>query len=166
MIGWYFQDGDKLGFSAVPRDGAVYMSVERPSIDHKIEDGEWVLDSASFTKSIESALIESRNKKTYSSIITISNGAQFLCDEETREKMVGTFVGMQADNASVYANWKAVNGHYDLTVAEVQEAGVAIMHKFSQGFNAEKVVLDAHASTPFTSVEDALAAFETAYNGG
>lgn len=50
MIGWYFQNGDKLGFSAVPREGAVYMDTERPSPDHVIADGEWVLDESASNK--------------------------------------------------------------------------------------------------------------------
>lgn len=143
-----------------------YVAEPRPSPHHEWDGSSWVRDDAAYLSSIKTAVKAKRNAMTYAATVTISNGAVFKCDKETQDAVVKTFNGMKAAQLATYPDWKAENGYYDLTIAQIQEAGVAIMLKVSQGFSAEKATLDAHSVAPFASIEDAVGYFETAYDGG
>jgi hypothetical protein len=141
-----------------------FTGTPRPSSAHVWNGTEWALDTAVFNESLTQALKERRDKLWSNSTITLSNGAELRVNERTRKDISDVYESLLAANLSQYEGWNAVNGRYTLTLANFQEAKILGLQVVAKAFDAYNVVIDTHEDTPYTNIEDAITALETAFN--
>ena len=89
--------------------------------------------------------------------ITVS-GVTVQTDVESRASLLG------AKELGVSIDWKTEAGFVTLTAQQISAIAVAVGQHVQKCFSAEKTVNEAHAQTPYTSIQDIETAFDNAYN--
>ena len=89
--------------------------------------------------------------------ITVS-GVSIQTDAETRASLLG------AVQLNTSIDWKTDAGFVTLTAAQIAGIATAVGQHIQKCFSAEKTVAEAHAQTPYKSIEAIETAFDNAYN--
>lgn len=90
--------------------------------------------------------------------ITVS-GVEIQTDVETRASLLG------AKELGTSIDWKTENGFVTLTAEQISSIATAVGRHLQKCFSAEKTVSEAHAFTPYESIQEVETAFDTAYEG-
>ena len=85
-------------------------------------------------------------------------------DEKSERRVIGAWTKAKADPNYTVDDWKTSQGFIDLSNAQLIAIGDAFDEHVQKCFSAEKTVTEAHAQTPYTSIEAVQEAFDDAYN--
>lgn len=89
--------------------------------------------------------------------ITVS-GVTVQTDTETRASLLG------AVQLNTSIDWKTDAGFVTLTATQISGIATAVGQHVQKCFSAEKTVTEAHAETPYESIDAIETAFDNAYN--
>jgi hypothetical protein len=94
--------------------------------------------------------------------IVTHNSKSCRCDARSRESLnssINYLMFLNDDQETI--NWKGPEAWYECTLSDLQGLLIAAGAYVQKAFDAEKTVLDNHASEAYTALQDALDDFDT-----
>lgn len=146
-------------------DGSLYLRPTQNSDLYyfDINSLSWLMTTENLNKVIDEALSLSRDDKLLVDVtINITGDREVILknDERTKVNVHFKLTTLAADLSIPTMAYECRNGWFDLNYNDYQEI-IWGLDSFTQSvFDALRRVYDTHETTPFTSVESALTAFE------
>lgn len=135
------------------------MRPSRPTEFHDIWDGDqWVLNQERFTPHLRSQL--SNYRESLEITIVTYGGHSSFCDKESVTGLDECIANIMDSGGSKLISWDGPNEYEPANLEALSGLRKEVVDYRQKTRDAERQTLEAHGDTPFTSLEDALSAFD------
>lgn len=124
---------------------------------------QFILDQVLFTPYFTDQISAYRDTQT-AVTVSYNNGTityNVTNDDRTRSALLQKAASLQLQSDTTTYNFKTDDGFFELGVGDLQGLFLACDLRQQKCFDAQELIMSNHSTTPYTSIEDAEADFDT-----
>lgn len=163
--GWVTYTNDNswsVAYGLAYYNGVVYFPPEQYYV-WSTDTHEYVVDQGLFTPYLSDQISTYRDTQTAVTVF-FNNGTttyNVTNDDRTRSALLQKAASLQLQPEATTYNFKTDDGFFELGVGDLQGLFLACDMRQQKCFDAQELIMSNHATTPYTSIEDAETDFDT-----
>lgn len=163
--GWVFYTADNVfNISAgMAYYGGVVIAAPDFYYTWSTSTHEWLIDQELFTPYLSDQISAYRDTQT-AVTVSYNNGTatyNVTNDDRTRSALLQKSASLQLQSDATTYNFKTDDDFFELSVSDLQGLFLACDLRQQKCFDAQELIMNNHATTPYTSIEDAETDFDT-----